>query len=111
MDSLALPENGGGERRRSQDFEELRQKFVDMEEGGGVQEDARPKSRSTQLSRIISTQGRGAMRKLCFSNFNISSMVGREGTVLANIPANKKRKRGLESESMEGTKRYCWIMD
>ena len=96
----------------SQEFQELRQKFVDHEEGGGVQSGARPKSGTTELSGSITTQGRGAVRKLCFSNFNISSMVGREGTLLANIPANKKRKRGLESESMEeGTKRYCWIED
>ena len=78
VDSLALPDNGGRERRRSQDFQELRQKFVDIEEGGGVQSDARPKSGTTELSKSITTQGRGAMRKLCFSNFNISSIVGRK---------------------------------
>ena len=78
VDSLALPDSGGRERRMSQEFQELRQKFVDHEEGGGGQSGARPKSGTTELSGSITTQGRGAVRKLCFSNFNISSMVGRE---------------------------------
>ena len=113
MDSLALPDSGGMERRMSQEFRELRQRFVDQEEGGGVQTRiARPKSGTTKLSTTISTntQGRGAMRKLTFSDLNISSMVGQEATLLANRSANKKRKRGLESET-EGTKRCCWIKD
>ena len=74
---------------------------------------ARPKSAtlSTQLSKFTTsstTQGRGAMRKLNFSNFNNSSVVGREAFLLASPTANKKRKRGLEKESKsEGSKRYC----
>ena len=74
---------------------------------------ARPKSDtlSTQRSIIITsttTQGRGAMIKLNFSNFNISSVVGREAVLLASPKANKKRKRGLENESKsEGNKIYC----
>ena len=36
-DSVNLADSGGRERRVSQDFTELRQRFVDQPEGGGVQ--------------------------------------------------------------------------
>ena len=74
---------------------------------------ARPKSGTTELSTFTSTtlQGRGAMRKLTFSDINISSVVGQEATLLADSSANRKRKRGLEIETTVGTKKYCWILD
>ena len=98
------------ERRVSQEFQELRQKFVDHEEGGKTDLTVMPKSgTSTQRSNFskISKFSTTAVRKICFNNVTHSSIVGRGGASLAGQTANRKRKGG-ELEAMESeSKRYC----
>ena len=97
-------------RRVSQEFHELRQKFVDHEEGGEKELTGGTKSvlstQRSKFSKFSTTQGRGAVRKINFNDITHSSIVGREGSSLAGQTANRKRKGGklemVESES----KRY-----
>ena len=62
-----LHDTGRGMRRVSQEFKELRQKFVEHSEGGGGKLAQRQKSLSTEHS-FLTTQGRGAVRKIDFSH-------------------------------------------
>ena len=114
-DCLQLPDmDGRGRVRRvSQEFTDLRQKFVGQsKEGGGSKMTARPKSTfATQLSNYnisSTTQGRGAVRKIYFSRKNNSSVVVQGGTLLAEQTAIRKRKFGTERwDSESDPKRYC----
>ena len=103
------------ERRVSQEFQELRQKFVDNEEGGKSDLTVMPKSGTSTkhsnfstISKFSTTQGRGAVRKICFKNITHSSIVGQGGASLAGQTANRKRKGGELEESKSESKRYCW---
>ena len=110
-DSWNLPDTMRSKRRVSQEFIELRQKFVDHSEGGGAKLTGRQKSRtlSTERSELTTTtQGRGAMRKIDFSNLHNSSVVGRGAFLLASPTANKKRKMGLVADmDMESESKRC----
>ena len=101
-----LHDTGRGMRRVSQDFKELRQKFVDHMEGGEEEFAGGQKSPSTRLS-FLTTQGRGAVRKIDFTNFEHSSIVGRGALSLAGQTANKKRKMELEAEQTESERKRC----
>ena len=87
---------------------------MNHEEGGKADLTVRVKSvASTKLSKFSrkskfsTTQGRGAVRKIYFTDNTHSSIVGREGASLAGQTANRKRKGG-ELETIESErKRYC----
>ena len=96
-------------RRRSEEFTNLRLKFMEQDGGvGDVMETARPKiNLPTRLLTFkdintVTLQGRGAVRKL-FSH----SMVGRRETLLARPSANSI-KRKWDQEGL-ARKRHCGI--
>ena len=108
-EELKLPAVEERGRRRSQEFTNLRLKFIEHgEEGKSVKMSARPSvilptERSTFKNLpSITTQGRGAVRKIFFSQNVTYSMAGRSDTLLARPSANSKRKwdqqEGLESK-------------
>ena len=109
------PSTPGLSRRRSQDFTNLRQKFIEHSGGrGGDEISARPSvTLPTQHSTFqdlpsVTTQGRGAVRKIFFSRNVTYSMAGRSDTLLARPSANSKRK--WEQEELESNrKRHCGI--
>ena len=113
-EELALPAVEERGRRRSQEFTNLRLKFIelgDKEETSGIS--AKPDvTLSTERSSFrnlhsISTLGRGAVRKL-FSRNLTHSMEGRDGTLLARPSANSKRKWDTENWD-HNPKRHCGL--
>ena len=110
-DSLELPDMDGGDRGRrvSQEFTELRQKYVDFGgEGGGGRMSDGPSVTFDTCFDVNYTQGRGATRKLQFHKNKNSSMVGKSGPPLARTPSNGKRKWAVETTDVAegGKKRY-----
>jgi hypothetical protein len=92
---LELPEESdpGRGRRASQEFQQVRQKFV-VEEGGGQTETVRQTPSFVTSCKKSNSQGRGAMRKLLFSKKStniLSSVVG----------LSKYGKRKFDSDRLE----------
>ena len=100
-------------RRRSQDFTNLRLKFIEHTgEGAGDGIPARPSvtlsmKRSTfQNSPSFTSHERGEVKKINFSRNITHIMAGRGGTLLASPSANSKRKWDQDERESE-QKRHC----
>ena len=102
MERLELPEDDdhGRGRRMSQEFQQVRQKFVEKEGGAIIDvKTAEPIlsfATSCNNAELKNMQGKGAVRKINFTEYKypklFSSIVGRGGAPLARISANGKRK-------------------
>ena len=105
-DSLKLPHMVGGDggRRVSQEFTELRQRYVDSagEGGGGRMSDGPRITFATSFDKNF-MQGRGAARKLHFSR---TSIVGKNGPPLTKPTVSGKRKWAVLGTEGEGGKRF-----
>jgi hypothetical protein len=128
MEKLELPEESihGRGRRMSQEFKQIRQKFVEGGESTRMKNVTAVKpipsfATGCNNERKITMQGRGAVRKINFTKYQnmFSSVLGRGGAPLARISANGKRKLdseecgggGARRERVVGINLKFWIID
>ena len=99
VQALQMPSDKNSHRRVSEEFTRVRLKFVDCDEGGGMDRQTakpNPSFASMDLNKYsssnfnFSAQSLATRRKIKFTR--ISSMVRESGTPLAEITANGKRK-------------------